>query len=268
VSSFFSILKFKHMKGIYKITNKINNKVYIGQSDRLSEREREHFYRLDKQTHSNEYLQRSYNKHGKDNFIFEIIEETNDLNERELYFINEYGGINSDINYNLKNPLTMEWSDYTKVKQSKKMSGENNPNYGNKWSEEQKKIISEKRKGISLEERIGKDKADLAKIKMSKSQTGRKHPDEVKEKIREANIGENNPAYGMGDRQLGKNNPNYGKVSKQRKSVQQFSKGGELIKEYEYLSQVDEDGYHIGNVGSVCNGKLKTHKGFVWKFKV
>lgn len=161
----------------------------------------------------------------------------------------------------------MEWSDYTKVKQSKNMSGQNNPNYDNKWTEERKVEQSNKRKGITLEERIGKNKADLAKAKMSKSQTGRKHPDGVKEKIRQANIGENNPAYGMGDRQRGENNPMYGKESPARKPVQQYTKEGELLKEYEYLSQVLEDGFHIGNVGSVCNGKLKTHKGFVWKFK-
>lgn len=255
------------MRGIYKITNTINNKVYIGQSDRLNEREREHFYRLGRNEHSNEHLQRSYNKHGKDIFLFEIIEESDDLNYRELYHINEYGGINSDSNYNLKDPLTMEWSDYVKVKQSKVMSGENNPNHGNRWSDEQREKMSEKLKGKTLEERIGKKKAKIAKEKMSKSQTGRKHPDGVKEKIRKANVGANNPFYGKGDTQLGTDNPNYGKPSPQRKVVLQYTKDGELIKEYEYLSQVLEDGFHIGNVGSVCNGKLKTHKGFVWKFK-
>jgi len=189
------------------------------------------------------------------------------LNNREIYFINEYGGINSDINYNLKGPLTKEWSDYTKVKHSKNMTGTNNPNYGNKWSEDQKKEQSDKRKGVSLEERIGKDKADLTKSKMSKSQTGRKHPDEVKEKIREVNIGENNPAYGMGARQCGKDNPMYGKISTQRKSILQLDKEGNFIKEYDYLSLVADDGFNIGNVSGVCNGKGKTSGGFVWKFK-
>jgi group I intron endonuclease len=255
------------MKGIYKITNKINGKVYIGQTDRLTERKREHFYRLEKQTHSNEHLQRAFNKYGKDNFIYEVIEECDELNERELYYINEYGGLNSDLNYNLKNPLTDEWSDYVRVKHSKNMTGENNPNYGNKWSDEQKEKASKERIGKTLEERIGVEKARKAKAKMSKSQTGRKHPDEVKEKIREANLGENNPMYGKGDRQLGDRNPNYGKKSPNRKVVLQYDKEGNLIKEYEYLNQVAEDGFNIGNVGSVCNGRAKTSGGFIWKFK-
>jgi len=256
------------MKGIYKITNTINNKVYIGQSDRLNQREREHFYRLENQTHSNEHLQRSYNKHGKDIFLFEIIEETDDLDNRELYFINENGGINSDLNYNLKDPLTMKWSDYVRVKQSKSMIGGNNPNFGNNWSKEQKDALSEKRKGVTLEERIGKDKADLAKSKMSKSQSGRKHPDEVKDKIREANLGENNPAYGMGDRQRGDKNPMWGKPKSTRRPILQYSKEGELIKEYEYLTQVSEDGFNPSNVMYCANGVFKTSKGFIWKFKI
>jgi group I intron endonuclease len=257
------------MKGIYKITNTINNKVYIGQSDRLNQREREHFYRLENQTHSNEHLQRSYNKHGKDIFLFEIIEETDDLDNRELYFINENGGINSDLNYNLKDPLTMKWSDYVRVKQSKSMMGENNPNFGNKWTEEQKDEASKKKLGVTLEDRLGKDKADLAKSKMSNSQTGRKHPDEVKEKIREANLGENNPAYGKGERQGGDKNPMWGKPCKTRTPIQQFTKEGVFVKEYDYISQVKEYGFGPSNVMYCARGakNYKTVGGFIWKFK-
>lgn len=255
------------MKGIYKITNLTNNKVYIGQSDRLNEREREHFYRLGKNEHHNEHLQKSYNKYGLNNFKFEIIEESDDLDNREVYWINEYGGINSKSNYNLKDPVSKQWSNYTRVKQSKSTTGENNPNFGNNWSQEQKDNLSLKRKGVSLEERIGKDKADLAKEKMRESQTGRKHPEDVIDKIRKANEGNKNPAYGKGERQLGEKNPMWGKPNKNRKLVQQYTKDGLLIKEYEYLTQVLDDGFNVGNVGSVCNGKAKTAGGFIWRFK-
>jgi group I intron endonuclease len=257
------------MKGIYKITNLKNKKVYIGQSDNLNERKKIHFYRLERNQHHNEHLQKSYNKHGENNFVFEVLEECEDLYNRELHWINEYGGLNSKNIYNLKNPLTNEFSDYVRVKISKNMIGEKNPNYGNKWTEEQKEKSSKLKKGITLEERIGKEKADLAKQKMSKSQTGRKHPEEVKEKIRQANTGEKNPAYGKGYRQIGEKNPMWGKHSHKRKSILKLNKDGEILKEYESASHVKEDGFNIGNVCNCANGVkgYKKSKGFYWKWK-
>lgn len=257
------------MKGIYKITNKSNGKVYIGQSENLINRKRNHFYWLGRNEHHNQPLQKAYNKHGEESFVFEILEETDDLDNREIYFINEYGGINSYLNYNLKNPLTNEFSDYVKVKQSKTMTGKNNPNFGNKWTDEMKQKLSNSKKGVTLEERLGKEKADLVKEKMRQSQTGRVHPEEVKEKIRQHNIGEKNPAYGMGDRQRGEKNPMWGKESENRKPILQYTKDGILVKEYDFISQVHEDGFSIGNVSN-CARKIKgykSHKGFIWKYK-
>lgn len=255
------------MKGIYKITNTSNGKVYIGQSKNLINRKQNHFYWLGKNEHHNQPLQKAYNKYGKESFIFEILEEGEDLDNRELFWINEHGGVNSRLNYNLKDPLSKEWSDYVKVKQSKTMLGENNPNYGNKWTEEQKENLSKKRKGRTLEGRIGKEKSELVKQKMSKSQKGRKHPEEVKEKIRQANVGEKNPAYGKGDRQLGEKNPMWGKKQKTRKPIQQLELDGTVIKEYDFITEVIKDGFYVGNVWSVCNGRSKTYKGFGWKYK-
>lgn len=200
------------MKGIYRIKNLINNKVYIGQSNDLTNRNRNHFYWLGRNEHHNEHLQKSYNKYGKENFIFEVLEETENLNERELFWLNENGGLNSVLNYNLKNPLTNGWSEYVRIGHTKTMTGENNPNYGNSWNQEQKDNLSKQKKGLTLEDVLGKEKADKVKLKMSKSQKGRKHPEDVKEKIRQANIGDKNPAYGKGDRQVGENNPFYGKT--------------------------------------------------------
>ena len=255
------------MKGIYKITNTINNKVYIGQSDNLINRKQVHFYLLERGRHHNEHLQKSYNKYGIDNFIFEVIEETEDLDTRELFWINEHGGVNSKLNYNLKDPQSKEWSDYVKVKQSKIMSGENNPNFGNKWSEDKKEKLSKERKGLTLEERIGEEKARQAKERMSKSQKGRKHPEEVKEKIRQANVGEKNPAYGKGDRQRGEKNPFYGKKCENRKPIVQLDLEGNLIREYEFLIEVKNYGFGPGNIWSCINGKLKTYKKSKWMYK-
>ena len=256
--------------GIYIIRNTINNKVYVGQSKRLKQRYYDHIISIKKGKHHNDILQKSFNKYGFDNFEYNIIEEVLDenmLNEREKYWIDFYGGINSDKVYNLKDPLLNEHSDYVRNKISKANSGENNPNFGNKWTDEMKQELSNSRKGITLEERMGKEKADLTKEKMRQSQTGRVHPEEVKEKIRQHNIGEKNPAFGKGDRQLGDKNPMFGKPSQNRKSILKYNKDGKLIKEYEFVTQVLEDGYSPGNVCSALKGKQKTSGGFIWKYK-
>ena len=59
--------------GIYKITNIATGDFYIGQSINIEKRKIYHLWELHKNRHSNEYLQRAYNKYGKENFVFEII---------------------------------------------------------------------------------------------------------------------------------------------------------------------------------------------------
>jgi group I intron endonuclease len=89
--------------GIYKITNIQNGKVYIGSSVNISNREYKHFWMLNKGIHDNEYLQKSYNKYGKNVFVFEIIEycEPNKLIERENIFITLHESNNLNKGYNL-----------------------------------------------------------------------------------------------------------------------------------------------------------------------
>jgi len=59
--------------GIYIIKNKENNKVYIGQSINCEERIKQHFRDLKNKTHENIYLQRTYNKYGKEKIGNEIL---------------------------------------------------------------------------------------------------------------------------------------------------------------------------------------------------
>ena len=61
-------MNFVSKPGIYKITNKINNKIYIGSSYSISKRISEHKYQLRRNSHPNIHLQSSWNKYGEDNF--------------------------------------------------------------------------------------------------------------------------------------------------------------------------------------------------------
>lgn len=61
------------MKGIYKITNKINNKIYIGESLDILRRWKEHRETLAEGKHHNYKLQNDYNKYGAEAFKYELI---------------------------------------------------------------------------------------------------------------------------------------------------------------------------------------------------
>lgn len=83
------VKKSKGVSGIYKITNLVNGKIYVGSSCNIKRRWDEHKYELSHNTHSNGHLQKAYNKYGKNNFSYEIIEECdeNDLLKREQYYL-------------------------------------------------------------------------------------------------------------------------------------------------------------------------------------
>lgn len=89
-----------NISGIYKIQNKINNKVYIGQSGNIEQRWYVHSRELNKGIHCNRHLQAAWSKYGEDNFKFEIIERCpiDDLDEREIYWINYYDSFNNGYN--------------------------------------------------------------------------------------------------------------------------------------------------------------------------
>ena len=59
--------------GVYQIINTVNNKRYIGSAVDLRKRENEHFAHLRRGAHHSSYLQRAYNKHGRDAFHFEVL---------------------------------------------------------------------------------------------------------------------------------------------------------------------------------------------------
>ena len=89
---------------IYKITNNINGKVYIGQTIKsVQKRFTQHKNNSNKSYFSQIALYKAFNKYGIDNFSYEEVEEiSNDkLDEREKYWIEYYNsyfdGYNSTL---------------------------------------------------------------------------------------------------------------------------------------------------------------------------
>ena len=94
------------MIGIYKFTNLINGKIYIGQSRNIERRYKDHLNRAKNNFASNnEYntlIHKAIRKYGIKNFSFEILEECSieELNNKEEYWINYYNSF-SEKGYNL-----------------------------------------------------------------------------------------------------------------------------------------------------------------------
>lgn len=72
------------MQGIYKIINTLDNKYYVGSSLNISHRWDTHRRALRKSKHKNDKLQRAWNKHLENAFVFTVIEELPLLTETEL----------------------------------------------------------------------------------------------------------------------------------------------------------------------------------------
>lgn len=125
---------------IYKITNKINNKVYIGQSIRPIEKRFQRHINDAKNNILDTHFARAIRKYGQDNFILEQIDQAttqDELNQKEQYWIQYYNSVENGYNetnaiykcggntYQSKNENEMEIIK-KKIKESK--FGSNNPN--------------------------------------------------------------------------------------------------------------------------------------------
>ena len=88
---------------IYKITNKLNNKVYIGQTTQgFKQRYREHLCRFHRGDRDHR-LYLAFKKYGLESFKFEVICQTTDaslLNTLEKYFIQKYNSFKNGYNCN------------------------------------------------------------------------------------------------------------------------------------------------------------------------
>ncbi|MBV4427145.1 GIY-YIG nuclease family protein [Clostridium tyrobutyricum] len=149
------------ISGIYKITNLVNNKVYIGQSTDIKQRLCTHKSELKGGYHANYHLQRAWNQYGQSNFKFEILRECEEklLDKMEVQWIRYYNSTNGNFGYN---------SD---------TGGHKNKHL----SKEHKKKLSKSHKGKIV--------SNETKIKISMHSKGKKKTQEMREKLRQVNLG-------------------------------------------------------------------------------
>jgi len=117
------------MTGIYKITNLANSKVYIGSSAvSIKRRWYKHVSALKKGNHHSLKLQRAWNKHGKENFILEVLEECDPEScvTREQYWLDLYQSATTgyNINHLTQSRLGVKQLDKSKCKGRGKWSAE------------------------------------------------------------------------------------------------------------------------------------------------
>lgn len=90
------------MIGIYKWTNLINKKVYIGQSVNITARKAEHI-KLSRNKNYTTNIAKALRKYGIENFEFEIIEECliEELNQKEQFWMSYYNSLDKEKGYNM-----------------------------------------------------------------------------------------------------------------------------------------------------------------------
>lgn len=97
---------FNRMSGVYKITNSVNNKVYIGRSTNLYGRCCQYFaaFKTKDKRKINHHLMNAMSKYGFDKFIFDVIElcDVSDTPLREQSWIECHRSTNREYGYNIR----------------------------------------------------------------------------------------------------------------------------------------------------------------------
>ena len=231
---------------IYKTTNILNGKIYIGQhsTENLD----------DGYLGSGVILQKAFKKHGKENFKREIIawaDTKEDLNHAEEFFIKHY--IQKVGKKNMYNATEyakggsmngLHHTDESKLKMSAIKKGRPSGRKGYHHTEETRQKISKTLKNHTFTEE--------EKKKISEIHKGYRHTEEAKKKVAE----------------ILKNRPDLSKkvLCMETKTI------------YPGVNEASrETGIHVSNISNVCTGKVKTNSngrkytlktagGYHWKY--
>lgn len=284
--------------GIYKITNLVNGKVYIGQSINIERRWEKH-----KTSNDDFAIHQAIKKYGLSNFTCEIIEECNqdELNEKEIYWINQYDSIKNGYNMipggsngagfakgKEVQQFTMDGqfiATYSSALQAAEKTGLSHTNICACCREELFHVGGFQWKYTSSNKEIRplNNPKNLQRSIIQYTLNGSfiREYDSLAEASKFTNIhkssisnvcnGKSHTAGGYRwaykDKQLIMDKPH--QQPKLRKQVVQLDKNtGDIIQVYESLTEAHlATQINLANIGQVCNGKRQTAGGFKWKYK-
>lgn len=110
---------------IYKITNLVNNKIYIGQTIQKNPKMRWYSHQADARGGKNTHLYNSMRKYGIDQFLWEVIDSAHcldDLNNKEQQWLDEYRKTNEVYNLReVRNNKIHSLKSIEKMRQSQKL---------------------------------------------------------------------------------------------------------------------------------------------------
>lgn len=161
---------------VYKATNNINNKVYIGITTKTLEH-RKSIHKKDSKT-KDTYFYKAIRKYGFENFSWEVIDTASsieELHQKEIAYIKQYDSFdNKEKGYNTTSGggSLYQMTESERKARSERVKGKNNPMYGKpspmkgkQFSEEHKQKISLALKNSYREHVIGGNNPAAKKVR-------------------------------------------------------------------------------------------------------
>lgn len=239
--------------GIYSITNKINGKRYIGQTYDFDYRWMRHRSYLKHNTEHNAHLQNAWNKYGKENFKFEIIEKCpfEKLDEREIYWIKYYDSKKHGYNF----------SD----------GGLGCKGYKHSDEEILKMRLIQNPEPIAMLDLKGNYIRSFISAGEAGDYLGKSSVSSIKCCCEKDRYKQSYGYIWVYEKDYKNGNIDWDYYLSKRKNlpkpVLQYDLNMNLIHEYKSTYETKNYGFLADSVSMVCNGKRNMYKGFIWLWK-
>lgn len=166
---------------VYKVANLINQKVYVGKTNSLPRRTREHWSEATR-CRRNSHLYSAIRKYGVANFSFTVVGEFSDESTayaEEVRLIAELNSMDRELGYNLtpggEGVRVTEVERKRRSDLGKSRTGSRNPFFGKRHTRETKNAISEsaKKRVGPLHSMWGRQQSPTTRAKISRAKLGK-----------------------------------------------------------------------------------------------